>query len=73
MDKIASKAVFAAAGLPQARYLAFNRREWERNPAEVIARIEAALTLPGVRETGQPGFQHRHLQSHAMRANWPPR
>jgi len=46
MDKIASKAVFAAAGLPQARYLAFIRREWERNPAEVIARIEAALTYP---------------------------
>jgi D-alanine-D-alanine ligase len=46
MDKIASKAVFAAAGLPQARYLAFIRREWERNPAEVIARIEAALAYP---------------------------
>jgi len=46
MDKIASKAVFAAAGLPQARYLAFIRREWERAPAEVIARIEGALTYP---------------------------
>ncbi len=46
MDKIISKAVFAAAGLPQARYLAFIRREWERNPADVIARIEAALTYP---------------------------
>jgi D-alanine-D-alanine ligase len=46
MDKIASKAAFAAAGLPQARYLAFIRREWERNPAEVIARIEAALAYP---------------------------
>jgi D-alanine-D-alanine ligase len=46
MDKITSKAVFAAAGLPQARYLAFIRREWERHPAEVIARIEAALAYP---------------------------
>lgn len=46
MDKIASKAVFAAAGLPQARYLAFIRREWKRDPAEVIARIEGTLAYP---------------------------
>ncbi|MGC8781811.1 MAG: D-alanine--D-alanine ligase [Anaerolineae bacterium] len=46
MDKIVSKALFAAAGLPQARYLAFTRREWEQRPAEVIARIEAELPYP---------------------------
>lgn len=46
MDKITSKAVFAAAGLPQTRYLGFTRAEWERRPAEVIARVEATLTYP---------------------------
>jgi D-alanine-D-alanine ligase len=46
MDKIASKAAFAAAGLPQVRYLGFLRCEWERAPQDVIARIEAALPYP---------------------------
>jgi len=46
MDKIASKMLFAAAGLPQTRYLAFTRREWEQRPAEVVARIEAGLRYP---------------------------
>ncbi|MCX7671072.1 MAG: D-alanine--D-alanine ligase, partial [Anaerolineae bacterium] len=46
MDKIVSKALFAAAGLPQVRYLAFTRREWEQQPADVLARIEAALVYP---------------------------
>ena len=46
MDKIACKAVFAAAGLPQPRYLPIKRRDWERSPAAVIASIEAALRYP---------------------------
>ncbi len=46
MDKITSKAVFAAAGLPQTRYLAFTRREWEGAADEVVARCEATLAYP---------------------------
>jgi D-alanine-D-alanine ligase len=46
MDKIACKAVFAAAGLPQPRYLPIKRRDWERSPQTVIASIEAALRYP---------------------------
>ncbi len=46
MDKITSRAVFAAAGLPQTRYLAFTRREWEHGPTEVVARCEATLAYP---------------------------
>jgi len=46
MDKIACKAVFAAAGLPQPRYLPIKRRDWERSPGAVIASIAAALHFP---------------------------
>ncbi len=46
MDKIASKMLFAAAGLPQTRYLAFTRREWEQRPDDVLARIKAELRYP---------------------------
>jgi D-alanine-D-alanine ligase len=46
MDKIACKAVFAAAGLPQPRYLSIKRRDWERSPDTVISSIEEALCYP---------------------------
>jgi D-alanine-D-alanine ligase len=46
MDKIASKAVFAAAGLPQARFLPFKRCEWEQEPETVISRVGMALGFP---------------------------
>lgn len=46
MDKIACKAAFTAAGLPQVPYVALKRREWEAAPDAVIARVEAALPYP---------------------------
>ncbi len=46
MDKIASKMLFAAAGLPQTRYLALKRRDWERTPGDLIAEVEATLRYP---------------------------
>jgi D-alanine-D-alanine ligase len=46
MDKIASRAIFAAAGLPQPRYLPIKRRDWEQDPKTVIAGVEAALRYP---------------------------
>jgi len=46
MDKIACKAVFAAAGLPQPRYAPIKRRDWECSPEAVIASIEAVLRYP---------------------------
>jgi len=46
MDKVAMKDVFRAHGLPMAPYLVFLRGEWERNPTEVMAQIEARLGFP---------------------------
>jgi len=46
MDKIATRAAFAAHGLPQVAYRAFKRREWEEKPEAVLADVEAALRYP---------------------------
>jgi D-alanine-D-alanine ligase len=46
MDKITCKAVFAAAGLPQPRYLPIKRRDWECSPEAVISSVEEALRYP---------------------------
>jgi len=46
MDKIASRNVFAAHGLPQVAYEAIKRKEWEAAPAEILARLEARLHYP---------------------------
>jgi D-alanine-D-alanine ligase len=46
MDKITTKAIFAAAGLPQPSYLALKRRDWERTPEQIVAQVEAALPYP---------------------------
>jgi D-alanine-D-alanine ligase len=46
MDKLASKQLFAVAGLPQAPYRSFLRREWRQRPHVVVERLEAALTYP---------------------------
>ena len=46
MDKIVMKGLFTAAGLPVGPYVAVSRVDWERDPADVQARCEAALTYP---------------------------
>jgi len=46
MDKVAMKNVFHAHGLPIVPYLVFRRGEWERNPSEVMAQVEARLGFP---------------------------
>jgi len=46
MDKAIMKAVFTAHGLPVVPWLLFLRRDWERDPEGVIARIESALPYP---------------------------
>ncbi|HDR06520.1 MAG TPA: D-alanine--D-alanine ligase, partial [Candidatus Coatesbacteria bacterium] len=46
MDKLAAKAVLAAAGLPVGPHLGLTRAELEENPEPVKARIEAALAYP---------------------------
>ena len=43
MDKILFKGIMEAHGLPVVRYLAVKRRDWERNPDELVARIEAEI------------------------------
>jgi D-alanine-D-alanine ligase len=46
MDKIASKHVYLAAGLPVAAFVAATRSEWETDPDGLQARIETALGYP---------------------------
>jgi D-alanine-D-alanine ligase len=46
MDKIASKELFKAYGLPVAPYYPVKRKEWEARPEAVIAAIEAGLGYP---------------------------
>ncbi|HEY1689758.1 MAG TPA: D-alanine--D-alanine ligase family protein [Solirubrobacteraceae bacterium] len=46
MDKVTTKAVLAAAGLPAADWLALRRERFERDPAEVEASIVQRFQLP---------------------------
>jgi D-alanine-D-alanine ligase len=46
MDKEVMKRLFLAAGLPITRHVTFLRREWEKSPKKIIARLEAALKYP---------------------------
>ncbi len=46
MDKIISKEVFIAHGLPVAPYRAVKRKQWEAAPAAVLADLEARLGYP---------------------------
>lgn len=46
MDKIASKMVLRAAGLPVVDYLALTRRRWQEEPAAVVAEVERRLGYP---------------------------
>ena len=46
MDKVVMKQLFAAHGLPLAPYIAFLRRDWERDSAALTARVNAELSYP---------------------------
>ncbi|GAA0322106.1 D-alanine--D-alanine ligase [Bacillus carboniphilus] len=46
MDKVAMKALFAQAGLPQVDYVGFIRRDWEQQQEEVASNIEEKLGYP---------------------------
>jgi len=46
MDKIASKELFIAHGLPVAPYRAVQRKRWEADPTTVIADLETTLGYP---------------------------
>jgi D-alanine-D-alanine ligase len=46
MDKASSKALFAAAELPQAPYHSFLRRQWQQKPDDLVAQLESALNYP---------------------------
>jgi D-alanine-D-alanine ligase len=46
MDKAVAKDIFQAHGLPQVNHRVFLRRQWQTNPASVIAACESALTYP---------------------------
>ncbi len=46
MDKIAMKAIFRAHGLPVLDHLALKRKDWERDPEEMMRRIEERLGYP---------------------------
>jgi D-alanine-D-alanine ligase len=46
MDKIASKEIFIAHGLPVAPYQAVKRKRWEAEPAAILAELEGRLGYP---------------------------
>ncbi|MCA6612863.1 MAG: D-alanine--D-alanine ligase [Pseudanabaena sp. M158S2SP1A06QC] len=46
MDKIAMKAIFANAGLPQVKYVAINRWQWQQDELAWSEHIEATLGYP---------------------------
>jgi D-alanine-D-alanine ligase len=46
MDKALMKTVFQAHGLPVVDFLVIKRKEWDRDPTEVMQRIEDALDYP---------------------------
>jgi len=46
MDKIAMKAIFANAGLPQVKYVALNRWQWQQDQEEWSEHIEVTLGYP---------------------------
>lgn len=46
MDKIAMKAIFANAGLPQVKYVAINRWQWQHDELAWSEHIEATLGYP---------------------------
>ncbi len=46
MDKIMTKAVLKAHAIPTVDYIWCTRREWERQPEQVLERVQATLGLP---------------------------
>ncbi|WP_034671042.1 D-alanine--D-alanine ligase [Ectobacillus panaciterrae] len=46
MDKVVMKNIFAQAGLPQANYVWFIRREWEKDRTAAYEKVEEALGYP---------------------------
>jgi D-alanine-D-alanine ligase len=46
MDKEVMKRLFLAAGLPITKHVTFLRREWEKSPKKIIAKLETALRYP---------------------------
>jgi D-alanine-D-alanine ligase len=46
MDKEVMKRLFLAAGLPITKHVTFLRREWEKSPKKILARLQAALKYP---------------------------
>lgn len=46
MDKVMMKDVFVAKGFPQAKYLAFKRKEWENDRDKAYHEVEETLGFP---------------------------
>ncbi|MBI3957300.1 MAG: D-alanine--D-alanine ligase [Chloroflexi bacterium] len=46
MDKITSKMIFSAAGIPQVDYRALSRRKWQTQRERLLDEIEAAFVYP---------------------------
>lgn len=54
-DKALFKRLMRAAGLPVARHLAVERREWERSPDSIAARVERELGYPCIVKPSKSG------------------
>jgi D-alanine-D-alanine ligase len=46
MDKVTMKDVFASKGLPQAKYVTFKRKQWERDSQAAYKQVEEYLGFP---------------------------
>lgn len=46
MDKLIAKALWEQAGLPVTPYIGINKKAWENNPYEIVARTENELGFP---------------------------
>jgi D-alanine-D-alanine ligase len=46
MDKASSKRLFHEAGLPQAPFRSFLRREWQQRPDQLVSGLESELNYP---------------------------
>ena len=67
MDKAVAKLVFAARGLPQAKYLVVLRNEWKAASGARDERSRRDARLSRLRQTGESRIERRHLQGEISR------
>ncbi len=57
MDKAVAKVLLSGAGLEQAPYVVITDRQWQRSPADSLARVRDGLATSGVRQACARGIR----------------